>query len=108
MIIGVAGPYSAPTEKQRQANLEALNIAAARLLERGHLPIVGVNAALPIITYTEVDHDYEVILSISIAIMQSCEALLVIGDSPGVQKEKAVFTAKGLPVYYSLDEVPAV
>ena len=108
MIIGIAGPYSAPTEKQRQVNLEELNIAAARVLEKGHLPIVGVNAALPIIQYTEVDHDYEVILSISMAMMQSCEALLIIGDSPAVQKEKEIFTTKGLPVYYSLDEVPGV
>ena len=108
MIIGIAGPYSAPTEKQRQENLDALNTAAARVLEAGHLPLVGVNAALPIIQYTEVDHDYEVILSISVAMMGACEALLIIGDSPGVQKEKAVFTAKGLPVYYSLDEVPEV
>lgn len=108
MIIGIAGPYSAPTEKQRQENLDALNTAAARVLEQGHIPLVGVNAALPIIQYTEIDHDYEVIMSISVAVMQACEGLLVIGDSPGVQKEKAVFTAKGLPVYYSIDEIPAV
>lgn len=31
MIIGVAGPYSAPTEEQRQANLDRMNEAAARL-----------------------------------------------------------------------------
>jgi len=108
MIIGIAGPYSAPTEKQRQENLDALNTAAARVLEAGHLPLVGVNAALPIIQYTEVDHDYEVIMSISVAMMGACEALLVIGNSPGVEKEKEVFITKGLPVYYSLDEVPEV
>ncbi len=33
MIIGVAEPYSAPTTEQRQRNLDAMNEAAARLLE---------------------------------------------------------------------------
>lgn len=108
MIIGISGPYSAPTEKQRQANLEALNTAAARVLENGHLPLVGVNAALPIIQYTEVDHDYEVITSISMAVLQSCEGLLIIGDSPAVEKEKEAFIAKGLPVYYNVEEIPEV
>ena len=49
MIIGVAGPYSAPTEEQRKKNLDAMNLAAAKLLEKGHIPIIGMNAALPIV-----------------------------------------------------------
>ena len=49
MIIGVAGPYSAATEEERQQNLDAMNHAAARLLEMGHTPLIGVNAALPVV-----------------------------------------------------------
>jgi len=49
MIIGVAGPYSAADEKERAANLDALNSAAARLLEMGHIPLIGINVALPIV-----------------------------------------------------------
>ena len=54
MIIGVAGPYSAATQEERDKNLERMNMAAARLLEMGHIPLVGVNAALPVIKYTKV------------------------------------------------------
>lgn len=47
MIIGVAGPYSADTAEERQINLDNMNKAAARLLELGHVPLIGINAAIP-------------------------------------------------------------
>lgn len=49
MIIAVAGKYSAKTETERQKNFDAMNEIAARLLELGHTPIIGVNAALPVV-----------------------------------------------------------
>jgi len=42
MVIGVAGPYSSPDEEQRQKNLQSLNTAAAKLLEMGHIPLIGI------------------------------------------------------------------
>ena len=47
MLIAVAGPYSADTLEQRQRNLDAMNEAAAGVMNRGHIPVIGVNAALP-------------------------------------------------------------
>ena len=107
MIIGVAGPYSAHTQEQRDKNLEAMNIAAARLLEMGHIPIIGVNAALPVVAQANVPDTYKAIMDISLAVIDKCEAILVIGESAGVQKEKELVSAKGLPVYYAIDEIPA-
>ena len=49
LMIMVAGPYSAPTPEGRAANLAAMNRAAASLAERGHIPMIGVNAALPVL-----------------------------------------------------------
>lgn len=49
MIIGVAGPYTAATEEERKSNLDAMNSAAAKLLEKGHVPVIGMNAALPVL-----------------------------------------------------------
>lgn len=46
MLIAVAGPYSAETAEQRQKNLEALKAA---VMKRGHIPVIGVNAALPVL-----------------------------------------------------------
>ncbi len=106
MTIGVAGPYSAATEEQRQANLNVLNKAAAVLLAKGHTPLIGVNAALPVINAMPVADHYETIMKISMAVMHSCEALLVIAESPGANREQELFESKGLPVYHSIDEVP--
>lgn len=106
MIIGVAGPYSAATAEERQRNLDALNAAAARLLERGHIPLIGVNAALPVIEQANVPDKYAAIMAISMAVIGRCEAMLVIGNSPGADRERDYVLSKGLPVYASPDDVP--
>lgn len=110
MLIGVAGPYSADTEEQRQKNLDAMNIAAAKLLEKGHTPLIGVNAALPVIQQLNdksgIDK-YEAIMKISLAVIDKCEALLLIGESPGANRERDLILSKGFKVYYSIDEVPS-
>jgi hypothetical protein len=38
MLIAVAGPYSADTEEKRTANPDAVNIAAAEVYNKGHIP----------------------------------------------------------------------
>jgi hypothetical protein len=106
MIIGVAGPYSAPTAEQRQKNLDAMNEAAARLLEMGHVPIIGVNAALPVVEKANIEDRYKAIMDISLAVIDKCEALLVIGESKGVEMEKQLILTKGLPVFHSIDLIP--
>ena len=106
MIIGVAGPYSADTEAQRQANLYNMNKAAARLLEMGHTPLIGVNAALPVVQQAKLDNPYEAIMAISMAVIDKCDALLLIAESPGANRERDRIIAKGLPVYYNLGEIP--
>ncbi len=108
MIIGVAGPYSAPTEELRLENLDAMNQAAARLLEKGHIPLIGVNAALPVVDRADIENHYEAIMHISLVVIDRCEALLLIKESPGANRERDLVLSKGLPVYYSLEDVPGV
>jgi len=108
MIIGVAGPYSAPTQAQRTENLKAMNAAAAALLKLGHVPVIGMNAALPVVEAAGTEAPYEAIMKISMAVIGACEGLLMIGSSPGANKEKELVQSKGLPVYYSIEEVPTV
>jgi len=83
-----------------------MNVAAARLLELGHVPLIGVNAALPVVNKANIEDRYKAIMDISLAVIDKCEALVVIGESKGVEMEKQLVLAKGLPVYYSIDEVP--
>lgn len=105
MIIGVAGPYSADTEEQRLKNLILLNKAAAQLLDMGHTPLIGINAALPVIQQSNTDNPYEAIMAISMAVIDRCEALLLIAESPGANRERDLFLSKGLPVYYNINEI---
>ena len=83
-----------------------MNVAAARLIELGHVPLIGVNAALPVVNKANIEDRYKAIMDISLAVIDKCEALVVIGESKGVEMEKQLVLAKGLPVYYSIDEVP--
>jgi len=106
MIIAVAGKHSAKTEAERRKNFDAMNEIAARLLELGHTPIIGVNAALPVIERSDVADKYEAIMQISMAVISVCEAILVISNSKGADRERDFFIAKGNPVYYSIDEIP--
>lgn len=106
MVIGVAGPVSAETEDKRAKNINRLNEAAARLLEKGHIPLIGVNAALPVVHEARVDDPYEAIMNISLAVINACEALLLLSESPGANRERDLVLSKGLPVFYSLEEVP--
>jgi hypothetical protein len=106
MIIGVAGPYSAPTEEERQANLNALNAAAIRLLEMGHVPLIGMHAATPLVPHARVSDAYEAIMQISLAVIGGCDALLLIGESPGANRERDLIRSQGKPVFNSFSEVP--
>lgn len=106
MIIGVAGPYSADTEEQRKINLDKMNQAAFILLQMGHIPLIGVNAALPVVNSGNPENRYKAIMDISMAVIDHCEALLMIGESKGANMERDHVLSKGLPVYYSIDEVP--
>jgi hypothetical protein len=105
MIIGVAGPYSAPTAEQRQQNLDLMNTAAARLLELGHIPLIGMNASIPVLEKATVDDPYRCTMEISLAVINACEGLLLIAESPGANKERDLILAKGLPVFRTIEEV---
>ena len=106
MIIGVAGPYSAPTEEKCKSNLDAMNAAAALLLERGHIPVIGMNAAIPVLEKANITDRYRATMDISLAVINACEAILILGESPGVLKEKELIMSKRLPVYYNISDVP--
>ena len=107
MIIGVAGPYSAETAALRQLNLDAVNRAAARLLGLRHIPLIGMNAALPVIEKIYSEKPYKAIMEISLAVINACEGLLLLAESPGANKERDLILSKGLPVFRSIEEVVA-
>ena len=104
MIIGIAGPYSAPTEEQRKINLNNMNNVAAKLLEMGHIPLIGMNAALPVIEKTKTGNLYEQTMAIALAVISACDGLLMIGESPGANKERDLIRQQNKPVFTSIEE----
>lgn len=110
MWIMVSGPYRAggADAAQRAANLQAMNAAAVELFRRGHVPVIGVNMALPMIEAAGgPDHYDALMMPVSLALTARCDACLRIGGpSKGADDEAERFRARGLPVYRSLDAVP--
>ncbi|HSE79744.1 MAG TPA: DUF4406 domain-containing protein [Alphaproteobacteria bacterium] len=108
LLIMVAGPYSAPTAAARAANLAAMNRVAAEVLRRGHIPMIGVNAALPVLDAAGLAFSDPAMMTISLALAERCDAVLQIGRSPGANREVAAIRARGGRIYHSLDELPDI
>jgi len=110
MWIMVSGPYSSggADEKQRQLNLDAMNEAALAVFRKGHVPIIGVNMALPVIEVAGQNSYEDIMMPISLALIDRCDACLRIGGaSKGADEEADAFRARGLPVYLDASEIPA-
>src|SRR5262245_24294447 len=109
MWIMVAGPYRSGSSDPRQwaRNAQALNRAALAVFRKGHVPIVGINLALPIVEAAGEDAYAELMLPLSLAAASRCDAVLRIGGpSEGADREVEVVQKSGRPVYRALDEVP--
>jgi hypothetical protein len=111
--IMVSGPYAtgALTSADRAENLKLLNAAALEIFRLGHVPVIGVNMALPMIWSTpqnqETDAFERIMMPLSLALAERCDACLRIGGpSKGADDEVAVFRAKGKTVYSDVNELP--
>jgi hypothetical protein len=109
MWIMVAGPYRSGSSDPAvwAQNLRILNGFAYAVLEKGHVPIVGVNLALPIIECAGQGSYGAIMTALSLSLTERCDAILRIdGVSRGADDEVEKFRARGLPVFRSTDEIP--
>lgn len=109
MWVMVSGPYTsgALTAEGLASNLRAMNLAALELLRRGHVPVIGVNMALPMIEAAGPQSFHSVMMPVSLALCERCDAVLRIGGpSQGADEEVEQFRRAGKPVFLSLDQVP--
>jgi hypothetical protein len=93
----------------RAARLLELNRAALAVLRRGHVPVIGVNMALPMIAADgETPEAFrEVMMPLSLALAARCDACLrLAGASAGADAEVEGFRAAGRPVFFHRDELP--
>ena len=109
MWIMVAGPYASGTadEATRAARSLPWNRAALALFGLRHVPVIGVNLALPLIAEAGSEAYDEIMLPLSLALAERCEACLRIGGvSTGADAEVTRFATRGLPVYRRVEDVP--
>ena len=112
----IAGPYRSGTgddPDKMAANVAAMEAQCLPLYAAGHMPVLGEWLALPMLAlagskqvgdsvYEELFHTHcERLLS-------HCDAVLRLkGESSGADRMVAVARGLGLPIYCSLEEIPA-
>lgn len=109
MWIMVSGPYStgAESDQEREENLKMMNLAAYEVFRKGHVPIIGVNLALPIIRAAAGPDFDQVMKPLSLAATERCDAILRLpGASKGADQEVERIREKGGTVYMDITEIP--
>ena len=107
--IMVAGPYRSGSSDPVvwAENLRKLNLSAKAIFEKGHLPIIEVNMALPVIETAGQEFYERIMMPLSLRLTERCDAVLRIeGVSKGADEEVDQFRARGLRVFQSIDEIP--
>ena len=116
LMVLIAGPYRSGTnddpERMRE-NLNRLEAVALELWNRGHLPIIGEWLALPLIRAAgsrRVGDEVWDVYGYPVAdrIIDRCDAVLRMpGASKGADGDVRRANELGIPVFNSLNELPA-
>lgn len=115
LLVLIAGPYMSGTNGDPTliaGNRDKLESFALPIYERGHLPLVGEWMALPIIHGAGGKAHGDAIFDlyqypVAQRLIQRCDALLRIpGESRGADMDVAKAQQLGLPVYFSVAELP--
>lgn len=95
-----------------ERNLRVLEAAALPLYRAGHVPLIGEWLALPLLRQAGSkrpgDAIYEEILyPIAHRLLSRCDGVLRLsGASKGADEDVRLARERGLPVWFSIDEVP--
>jgi hypothetical protein len=113
LLILIAGPYRSGTNGDPALiarNLARLEEASGPLFRLGHVPMIGEWVALPILRTLDPSDagDGDVMYETAHRLLQHCNAVLRLpGESSGADKDVEIAEQLGLPVYRTLEEVPA-
>lgn len=114
-MILIAGPYRSGTGDEHslmEQNLRTLELAALPLFRAGHIPLIGEWLALPLLreagSKRPGDAIYnEILYPIANRLLTRCDGVLRLpGASKGADEDVRLAKERGLPVWFSLDEVP--
>ncbi|MBO3665094.1 DUF4406 domain-containing protein [Microbacterium stercoris] len=116
LLILIAGPYASGTDGDPELmarNLKRLEEAAWPIFRAGHVPMIGEWVALPVLSSAGASGPTdplaaEVMYPTADRLLQHCDAVLRLpGASRGADQDVAIARERGIPVWYSLEEIPA-
>lgn len=105
MRVYISAPYSAPTEKERLANVQVAIDAGRELMRLGHQPF------LPTLSHHVDPHNdfgWDRWIDWCLTWVPCCDSLLLLGKSRGCLVEMYCAERLGIPVYHSVDEFDMV
>ena len=107
MRIYVAGPYSAPTEQEREANANRAIDAGIAIAEKGYTPFIPhMNHMWAIRGEMKgIEYPWEFWIDWCLEWLSLCDGILFLGASPGANVELKYAKEAGMPIYYSVDEI---
>lgn len=114
-MILIAGPYRGGTNDDPvliKKNLDHLEAMALPIFRKGHVPMIGEWAALPLLKLAgskEIGDDLwnEIQYPVAHRLLEKCEAVLRIpGESKGADQDVEIARERGLKIFYNLDEIP--
>jgi hypothetical protein len=115
MLILLAGPYRSGTgddPEKMAANLRRLEEPALALFRAGHVPMIGEWVALPLLRLAGSERPgdaafEEILYPVAHRLLEKCDAVFRIeGASKGADEDVRIAKERGLPVYFSMEEVP--
>jgi hypothetical protein len=116
LMILIAGPYRSGTDDdpaKMARNLRTLEQVSWPIFEKGHVPMIGEWAALPIwqaaggrrvgdALYDRIMHPT------AHRLLQHCDAVLRLpGTSSGAENDVRLARERGIPVYFDVADIPA-
>ena len=115
MMILIAGPYRSCTgddPARMAANLRRLEAAAYPIFARGHVPMIGEWAALPILSGAgggaPGSASYDAVMHPTAhRLLAKCDGVLRLpGASAGADNDVRIARERGLPVWFDIDAIP--
>jgi hypothetical protein len=108
--IYICGPYSAQTEHQKQHNVNTAVDAGIAIFLKGHFPYIPHLTHFVDLRATATGNylTWEDYIKWDLPWLESSDAVLCLGKSPGTDIEVNVARKLGKRIFYSMEEIPRV
>ncbi|HEX4246433.1 MAG TPA: DUF4406 domain-containing protein [Pseudonocardia sp.] len=117
MLVLIAGPYRSGTGDDPELlarNLARLEEAAWPIFRAGHVPMIGEWVALPVLqgaggSGVSDPVAEQIMYPTAERLLAHCDAVLRLpGESTGADRDVEIATARGLPVYHRVADIPVL